>query len=251
MILILTPSFLTFFQVSLRCLTSINFSSWLQLTTYAAVVWIYCFFEDIKQFLDLYSKWVKSTLNIYWRSSSSINDRCFCLTVHKSTLVVNEASMERLLNLLPSFYLGYTSHYWILWKKNRLTFTYSKPDWIFEAFKILHVQIRKIFINSLACFRLCIFCLENTVPKDENSLLVIEHKCWKSLLASSVNRHFQDFQHFWDFLCQKFDRKSSTALEQKRLEQILRSKMWEVKEVLKEEQKCSLLASFAVIVTQL
>ena len=117
MILILTPSFLTFFQVRLRCLTSINFSSWLQLTTYAAVVWIYCFFEDIKQFLDLYSKWVKSTLNIYRRSSSSINDRCFCLTVHKSTLVVNEASMERLLNLLPSFYLGYTSHYWILWKK--------------------------------------------------------------------------------------------------------------------------------------
>ena len=115
--LFFTPSFLTFFQVRLRCLTSINFSSRLQLTTHDAVVWIYCFFEDIKQFLDPYSKWVKSTLNIYWRSSSSINDRCFCLTVHKSTLVVNEASMERLLNLLPSFYLGYTSHYWILWKK--------------------------------------------------------------------------------------------------------------------------------------
>ena len=61
--------------------------------------------------VSLYSKWVKSTLSIYRRSSSSINDRCFCLTVHKSTLVVNEASMERLLNLLPSFYLGYTSHY--------------------------------------------------------------------------------------------------------------------------------------------
>ena len=76
---------------------------------------------DIKQFLDLYSQnGLKAHLVDYKHISawSSINDRCFCLTVHKSTLVVNEASMERLLNLLlPSFYLGYTSHYWILWKK--------------------------------------------------------------------------------------------------------------------------------------
>ena len=32
-------------------------------------------------------------------------DRCFCLTVHKSTLVVNEASIERLLNLPLPFFL--------------------------------------------------------------------------------------------------------------------------------------------------
>ena len=148
-------------------------------------------------------------------------DRCFCLTVHKSTLVVNEASIERLLNFPLSFFGIHTRHtmYWNLFE----TDIYIFKAWLnLQAFKILHVQIRKIFINSLSGFHSFAFLLF--------SLL---YQCWKKFGdRSGANRHFQDFQHFWDFLCRKVWQKSSTATSAlEGLEQILRQcwSEWELR----------------------